>query len=103
MNIDQSHTVGLYMRHALGRKSRERLTTMIMNRSSHIPMLITIEMTNSAVRLLRTRFDHSNCGTTMLQMNSPHVTAQYGPNRRLVIMYHSYSLALYQAMKISIR
>src|SRR5436190_23560654 len=46
-NIAQSHCDGWYMPHDEGRKSRCRLVTTITNRSSHMPMLTTIETIHS--------------------------------------------------------
>ena len=55
------------MPHDDGRKSRSRLVTTITKRSSHMPTLTTIAITNSMIGLVRTLPDHRNCGETMLQ------------------------------------
>src|SRR5438045_1460826 len=65
-NMAQSHCVGWYMPHDDGTKSRCRLVTTITNRSSHMPMLTTIEMSQSKSKLPRTFLIHRNCGVTML-------------------------------------
>ena len=44
--VDMSQNVRWYMPHDDGRKSRCRLVTMMTKRSSHMPTLTTIEMTN---------------------------------------------------------
>src|SRR5688572_16798003 len=102
-NVDQSHSVGAYISHDDGRKSRCSDTTMIMNRSSHIPMLITTLIPNSIARFVRTALDHRSWGTTTLHANSSHVVHQYGPNSRFLIMNHSYSLPLYHPKNTSLR
>ena len=72
-NVDQSQNVGEYLPHDEGRKSRLRLVTMMMNRSSHMPTLTTREIAKRAATFVRTRLNHNSCGTTMLQKSS----AQY--------------------------
>src|SRR3954471_12481668 len=66
MKVDQSQNVGAYMPHDEGRKSRCRLSTMITKRSSHMPMLTMIEITNSAGTVVRIFLNHSSCGMTTL-------------------------------------
>src|SRR5207244_13086494 len=44
-NVDQSQNVGWYIPHDEGRKSRCRLVTMMMNRSSHMPTFPVSDMT----------------------------------------------------------
>src|SRR5262245_16148969 len=58
MKVDQSQKVGRYMPHADGMKSRCKLVTMIMKRSSHIPMLTISDKTNRVGTLLRTLRNH---------------------------------------------
>ena len=53
-------------------KSRSRLTTMIMKRSSHIPASTTSPSANSDGGLWRTRRDHSACGITTLHSTTVH-------------------------------
>src|SRR3954451_9691132 len=65
-NIAQSHCVGWYCPHDEGRKSRCKLVTTMTKRSSHIPMLTTIEINHSNKRLERTFFIQRNCGVMML-------------------------------------
>ena len=47
---------------------------MIMKRSSHMPTLTTIAMTNSDSGLARTCANHSACGTTVLQSTTDQKT-----------------------------
>src|SRR5947209_6926396 len=72
-NIVQSQMRGAYMPQAEGMKSRCRLTTTITNRSSHMPMFTTRDITNSAGTLVRTFRNHKSCGARMLQA----ISAQY--------------------------
>jgi hypothetical protein len=53
-SMPKSHRVGAYMSHDEGRKSRCRLVTMMMNRSSHIPTFTRRESRNSRGMLSRT-------------------------------------------------
>ncbi len=46
---------------------------MMTKRSSHIPMLTTMEMTNSSGTFIRTFLNHSSCGMMTLQR----ISAQY--------------------------
>src|SRR6266568_7792117 len=66
INIAQSHCVGWYMPQDDGRKSRCKLVTTITKRSSHMPMLTTIEISQSNNRFPRTFLIHKNCGVMML-------------------------------------
>ena len=65
--VAQSQNVGLYMPHDDVRKSRCRLVTTMMKRSSHMPMLMMSAITNSTGTLVRTRVNQSACGMAMLQ------------------------------------
>ncbi|MND02642.1 hypothetical protein D3C83_221010 [compost metagenome] len=53
-NMPKSHRVGSYMSHDEGRKSRCRLVTMMMKRSSHMPTLTNSDRTKSSGMLSRT-------------------------------------------------
>src|SRR5687768_585533 len=75
-NIDQSYTVGVYVSHELGRKSFDRLVTMIRNRSSHIPTFTHMEMANRAYTFRRTFFDQRNWIEVTLASISPQNTHQ---------------------------
>ena len=57
--------------HDDGRKSRDRLVTMMMKRSSHMPTLTISAMMNSTTTFVRTRLIHSDCTSTMLHASSP--------------------------------
>src|SRR5207249_5864718 len=57
MKVDQSQIVGLYLPHAEGRKSRCRLVTTMMNRSSHMPTFTRSEMPKRIRTLVRTRLN----------------------------------------------
>ena len=95
--------VPVYMPHDDGRKSRCRLVTMMTYRSSHIPMLTTIEITNSTTGEVRTFLHHSNCGMRPLHVTiSDQRTTSTGPVARFQITKRSYSLPLYQATNASI-
>src|SRR5687767_5172060 len=103
INIDQSNTVGEYIAHELGRKSRFKLVTIITNRSSHIPIETTIEIMNSQNGLSRNRLNHSNWIDNPLHKISSQYDHQYGPSQmRFLIMNTSYCEALYQPKKASI-
>src|SRR5437763_3600925 len=66
--IAPSTHVGRYTpTHSAGSKLCARELTMITNRSSHMPMLMRIEMTKSVRKLVRTRFQKSDSGTRQLQ------------------------------------
>src|SRR5262249_40499052 len=65
-----SKRVGEYMPQLDGRKSRCKLTTMMRNRSSHMPVLITSDKTNTSGMLCRTRFDQKNWLQATLQKMS---------------------------------
>src|SRR5476649_1165778 len=66
-NVDQSQNVGAYRPHDEGRKSRCKLSTMITNRSSHMPTFTTSAMMNRLGMLVRICLNHSSCGMTTLQ------------------------------------
>src|SRR6185436_10380117 len=83
-NVEMSHTVGENMPQDEGRKSRWRLVTMITNRSSHMPMLMTIERTKSAAAFSRMRLNQSSCGIATLQRSSSQYDTRYGPVNRLI-------------------
>src|SRR5687767_451709 len=103
MNIDQSKTVGLYIAHDDGRKSRFKLVTMITNLSSHIPILTTIDIRNSQNALSLNRLNQRNWIEMPLQRIRSQYIYQYGPDQiRLYTMNCSYWLALYQPKKASI-
>jgi hypothetical protein len=102
MKVDQSQNVGAYMPHDEGRKSRCRLVTMMMRRSSHMPTLTTSDNTKSTTTLSRTRFSQRIWGATTLQKSSPQYANAYGPVSRLSGTNPSYTSALYQAMNTSV-
>ena len=56
--------------------------TMITKRSNHIPRLMKIEMTNSAVRLVRIFRNQSSCDTKALQMIMVQPAHHIEPNAR---------------------
>src|ERR1019366_7510772 len=61
-------------------------------------------MAKSAAGVVRTRRLQSACTTTQLQKMAPQYAKAYGPvGRSTSIMYISYGLPLYQAMKASTR
>ena len=94
--------VGLNRPQDEGRKSRCKLVTTMTNRSSHMPMFTTIEITKRIGTLVRTLLNHRNCGVTTLQKMSSAYAHQYGPVMRFHIMNVSYRLPLYHAMNASI-
>ncbi len=57
------------MPHEEVRKSRCRLTTTMMKRSSHMPTSTTPEIRKSQIGLVRSLGIQSTCGMTMLQMH----------------------------------
>ena len=68
MNVAQSQTVAVYMPHDDGRKSRWRLVMTITKRSSHIPTLTTIAISEEERRCCeRTRRNQRSWGVRMLQ------------------------------------
>src|SRR5207302_10823842 len=69
--VDQSQNVALNMPHDEGAKSRCRLVTMMMKRSSHMPTLTINAMMNSTTTFVRTRLIHSDCTSTTLHASSP--------------------------------
>src|SRR5919201_38628 len=76
---DQSQKVGVKMPHADGRKSRAKLPTTIMKRSSHMPTLMAIETQNRINGVVRTRLNHSSWVTATLHSSTPQYTQAYGP------------------------
>src|SRR6185295_7465811 len=66
----QSQIDPLYRPHDAGRKSRCRLTTMMMKRSSHMPTETNIEMKKSQAGEVRNLLNQSICGTTALHRSS---------------------------------
>src|SRR5215471_4527031 len=93
-NVEMSHLVGANMPQDDGRKSRLRLTTMMTNRSSHMPTLMTIEITHSARGFTRVFLNHNSCGIAMLQRISNQYATRYGPVMRLSGTKPSYRSAL---------
>ena len=76
---------------------------MITKRSSHIPILTTIEIRNSANSLSLNRLNQSTCIDTPLQKSRSQYIYQYGPSQmRFLIMNHSYCDAPYQPKNASI-
>lgn len=65
-------------------------------------MLMKIEITNSAVRLVRTFRNHSSCDTKALQMTMVQPPHHMGPKSRRQKVSCSNTLPLYQPMKYSI-
>src|SRR5687767_14532821 len=103
INIDRSITVGEYIAHDDGRKSRFKLVTMITKRSSHIPRLTTSEIMNSQNGLSRNRLNHRSWIDIPLHRISSQYDHQYGPSHiRFLTMKTSYWLALYQPKNASI-
>src|SRR5215467_11920579 len=96
---ETSHTVGLKYPHDEGRKSRCSDVTMITKRSNHIPMLTTIDRTNSAGMLVRIRLDQKNCGLMTLQLIIVQYAQAYGPSARFLKVKNSYGLPLYHDVK----
>src|SRR5208282_1700783 len=66
--VNQSQRVGVKIPQAAGTKSCARLDTMIMKRSSHMPINTTMEEMKSKTGLVRKRLDHRHCGAMMLQL-----------------------------------
>src|SRR5687767_9308262 len=103
MNIVQSIIVGLYIAHDDGRKSRFKLVTMMTKRSSHMPMLTTIEIMNSQKGLSRNRLNQSSWIDIPLHRIRSQYDHQYGPSQmRFLTMNTSYCDALYQPKNASI-
>src|SRR5579864_1635729 len=98
---DQSQIVGVNTPQDEGRKSRSRLPTTIMNRSSHMPILITIETQNRRKGVVRTRLNHNNWLTPMLITSTSQYHSAYGPNALFESRSSSNSLPLYQPTKCS--
>src|SRR5919108_2938976 len=65
-------------------------------------MFTKIEITNSAVMLVRTVLDHSSQGSRPLQMFIVQLAHQYGPNARYQNAARSCGLPLNQATKFSV-
>src|SRR5580765_4387473 len=65
-------------------------------------MFTKIEMTNSAVMLVRTVLDQSSHGSRPLQMFIVQLAHQYGPNARYQNAARSAGLPLNQATKFSV-
>ena len=65
-------------------------------------MLAMMEITHSSGMFLRTRLDQRASGVTTLQKIRAQYMGAYAPVMRLRIMYSSYLLPLYTAMKASI-
>src|SRR6266576_6912060 len=66
-----------------------------------MPMLTKIEITNSAVMLVRIVLTQSSSGRNPLQMIIVQDAHQYGPNARYQNAARSAGLPLYHAMKYS--
>src|SRR5436309_9844260 len=64
-------------------------------------MLTKIEITNSAVMLVRMVLDHSSSGRKPLQMIMVQLAHQYGPNARYQKAARSFGLPPNHAMKYS--
>src|SRR5213596_918362 len=62
----QSHCDGLYMPHDDGTKSRCRQVTTITNRSSHMPIHTTTEISHSHKRFARIFLNQRSCGVNPL-------------------------------------
>src|SRR5947208_7854785 len=78
--MPQSAQVGLYVAFAnRSNGSPASETTMITNRSNHIPTLTKIETTNNPRMLVRTFFDHRSNGRNALQMIIVQLAHQNGP------------------------
>src|SRR6266566_4684696 len=102
--IPQSAQVGLYV--ALANRSNGSPasdSTMITNRSNHIPTFTKIEMTNSARMLVRTFLRHNSHGRSPLQMFIVQLAHQNGPKARYQKAARSWALPLNQAVKFSVQ
>ena len=100
--VDQSQNVGRNMPHEEGRKSRCRLSTMMTKRSSHIPMLTTIDRTNSTDDVHPDLLEPQQLRDDDVAGDErPVLQASTGPVRRFIIMKPSYALPPYQAMNAS--
>ena len=78
------------MRQEEGRKSRCRLVTTMMNRSSHMPSWTTSEITNNAATFRRTRDDQRKVrGIRMFEEMRSQYQKAYGPLMRFTIMVRS--------------
>src|SRR5690242_12732777 len=85
-SVSQSHQVGLKTAQLDGTKSRCRLCTMIMKRSSHIPKFAESAVKKSNKGLVRTRRDQAAWGMrTFVAINSQNAQPYAGPNARLNI------------------
>ena len=85
----------------LGRKSRVSETTMITNRSSHMPTL-TSKATISIIQgVVRHRLNQKACGAATLQKTMVQYAQAYGPSARFSAANCSNGLPLYQAMNNS--
>src|SRR5918999_1058313 len=80
--IDQSTQVGLYVVHCQGSNSCESDGTTITNRSNHIPRLMKIERIQSHAGFLRSLWEKSERGKTMLQMIMIHAAHAHCPKTR---------------------
>src|SRR5260370_24132024 len=81
--MPQSAQVGLdvaFAKRSNGSPARD--STMITKRSNHIPTFTKIEITNSAVMLVRTFLRHNKSGRNALQMNIVQLAHPDGPNAR---------------------
>src|SRR5687768_16494980 len=91
------------MPQAKGSYSCDSETTMMTNRSNHMPMLMKIDMTKSAGIECRTRLNHSRIGTRPLQVSIVQDAHQSFPKSRFQKAVRSISSPLYHAMKNSVR
>src|SRR5260370_38486301 len=81
--MPQSAYLGCYVAFAKrSNGSPARDSTMITKRSNHIPTFTKIEITNSAVILVRTFLRHNNSGRNALQMNIVQLAHHDGPHAR---------------------
>ena len=66
-SMPRSTQVGVNMCQLEGRKSRERLVTMITKRSNHMPTFTHMATSMITHRLVRSRLDQNNWGASTLQ------------------------------------
>src|SRR5690242_55936 len=76
---------------------------MITKRSNHIPMFTKMEITNSAVRLVRTFLNQRIQGRNQLHTFMVHPAHQKGPKARYQNACRSGVGPPYQAMKYSVK
>src|SRR5882724_13696923 len=94
-SVPKSTSVGRNRHQLDGRKSRVSEVMMISNRSNHIPMLPNNAITKTNQTLVRSFFDHMNCGAIALHQIMIQNDQAYGPNARFQKPKRSLWLPLY--------